>query len=79
MELYEKFQKNKSILNKKSLYDVYNKIKANPDSGNNGGGNNKKLAAFKALIDGMDDLDERQKEFLCYDFAENKNSRFIGA
>ena len=27
----------------------------------------------------MDDLDERQKEFLCYDFAENKNSRFIGA
>ena len=79
MELYEKFQKNKSILNKKSLYDVYNKIKANPDSGNNGGGNNKKLAAFKALIEGMDDLDERQKEFLCYDFAENKNSRFIGA
>ena len=79
MELYEKFQKNKSILNKKSLYDAYNKIKANPDSETNANGNNKKLATFKALIDEMDDLDERQKEFLCYDFAENKNSRFIGA
>ena len=79
MELFEKFQKNKSILNKKSLYDAYNKIKANPDSETNANGNNKKLATFKALIDEMDDLDERQKEFLCYDFAENKNSRFIGA
>ena len=79
MELYEKFQKNKSILNKKSLYDVYNKIKANPDSMNNTGENNKKFSSFKALIQEINELDEREKEFLCYDFINNKNSLFIGA
>ena len=31
VELYEKFQKNKSILNKKSLYVVYKKIQENPE------------------------------------------------
>ena len=80
MELYEKFQKNKSILNKKSLYDVFNKIKANPDSGNgNTGENNKKFSSFKALIQENDELNEEQKEFLCYDFMNNKSSYFIEA
>ena len=79
MELYEKFQKNKSILNKKSLYDVYNKIKANPESTENTGEKNKKFLSFKALIQEISELDPREKEFLCYDFINNKNSLFIGA
>ena len=79
MELYEKFQKNKSILNKKSLYDVYNKIKANPESTENTGEKNKKFSPFKALIQEISELDPREKEFLCYDFINNKNSLFIGA
>ena len=79
MELYEKFQKNKSILNKKSLYDVYNKIKANPESTENTGEKNKKFSSFKALIQEISELDPREKEFLCYDFINNKNSLFIGA
>ena len=79
MELYEKFQKNKSILNKKSLYDVYNKIKANPESTENTGEKNKKFSSFKALIQEINELDPKEKEFLCYDFINNKNSLFIGA
>ena len=80
MELFEKFQKNKSILNKKSLYDVYNKIKSDPDSGNNNTGeNNKKFSAFKALVSSIKEFDEEMKEFLCYDFLNNKDSDFIGA
>ena len=42
MELFEKFQKNKSILNKKSLYDVFNKIKNSPQLILNNGENEKK-------------------------------------
>ena len=60
MELFEKFQKNKSILNKKSLYEVFTKIKENPDSTPvNQGGNSPKLQEFKALLQKISQLNER--------------------
>ena len=80
MELFEKFQKNKSILNKKSLYEVFTKIKENPDSTPvNQGGNSPKLQEFKALLQKISQLNEREKEFIFYDFANNENSKFIKA
>ena len=82
MELFEKFQKNKFILNKKSLYDVYNKIKEDPESNNNNinnnsGSDNKKISKFKSLINEMSQLSDKEKEFLVYDFSTNNNSKFI--
>ena len=73
MELFEKFQKNKSILNKKSLYDVFNKIKNNPEATKNSGENDKKFNSFKALVQNIKELDETQKEFVCSD------PQFMGA
>ena len=80
MELYEKFQKNKSILNKKSLYDVYKKIQENPEIKENTKSNkdDKQSTEFQSLIQNNDKLDETQKEFICYDFNNNKESKFIG-
>ena len=79
MELYEKFQKNKSILNKKSLYDVYKKIKENPEvEMNNQGESNKKFSTFKSLVQNINELDEKEKKFICYDFSK-KSSKFLGA
>ena len=81
MELYEKFQKNKSILNKKSLYVVYKKIQENPEINVNNTKSNKEdknSAEFQSLIQNNDKLDETQKEFICYDFNNNKDSKFIG-
>ena len=60
MELYENLQKNKSILNKNTLYDIYKKIKENPEvEMNNGGENNKKFATFKSLVQNINELDEK--------------------
>ena len=78
MELFEKFQKNKSILNKKSLYDVFNKIKNSPQLILNNGENEKKFNSFKALIQENNELSEKQKEFICDDFKNHKSSKFIG-
>ena len=80
MELYEKFQKNKSILNKKSLYDVYKKIQENPEIKETTKSNkdDKQSTEFQSLIQNNDKLDETQKEFICYDFNNNKESKFIG-
>ena len=80
MELYEKFQKNKSILNKKSLYDVFKKIQENPEIKENTKSNkdDKQSTEFQSLIQNNDKLDETQKEFICYDFNNNKESKFIG-
>ena len=75
MELFEKFQKNKFILNKKSLYDVYNKIKENPESNNNIGIDKKIIDKFESSINGIE-ITEKEKEFLIYDFTTNKNSKF---
>ena len=85
MELYEKFQKNKSILNKKSLYDVYKKIQENPEEKENNNNNNdsnkddKVSTEFQSLIQNNDNLDETWKEFICYDFNNNKQSIFNDA
>jgi hypothetical protein len=82
MELYEKFQKNKSILNKKSLYDVYKKIQENPEikvNNTKSSKDDKNSIEFQTLIQNNNKLDEMQKEFVCYDFNNNKDSKFIGA
>lgn len=72
MELYEKFQKNKYVLNERSLYDVYKKIKENPEvEMNNGGENNNKFATFKSL-------NEKEKIFICYDYSK-KSTKFLRA
>jgi hypothetical protein len=82
MELFQKFQKNKFILNKKSLYDVYNKIKENPESNNNNntpGLDKNVISNFKSLLNNISKFSEKEKEFFYYDLTTNKNSKFFSA